>query len=262
MMTSINSDQSFNELLFENRNKEYGAYAIRSGYNETVTRSLGITTLAVSILVCLVFYLSNTKSTSKLDIEAFIEPQISICTIEMPKPEPLPEPKKNTAEAKDPLPPKTDDLNLKVTDDKLDKFVKPVELMNVGAKQIDKGADSSGTDTDILPVSTIPSVDPNKIEYNVSEMPEFNGDIYKFVKKHLRYPEGAKENFTQGIVGLAFVIEKDGSVGDIKVLGGVPDGCTEEAIRVLKMMPRWKPGKNHGELVRVSYTLPIKFSLK
>jgi protein TonB len=260
MITSINSDQSFNELLFENRNKEYGAYAIRRGYNETVTRSLGITTLAVSILVSLVFYLSNNKSSSKLDIEAFIEPQISICTIEIPKPEPLPEPTKNTEEAKDPLPPKTDDLNLKVTDDKLDKFVKPVELMNVGAKQVDNGSDSAAAY--IPPVDIEPSVDPNKVEYSVSEMPEFNGDIYKFVKRHLIYPEAAKENFTQGIVGLAFVIEKDGSVGDIKVLGGVSDGCTEEAIRVLKMMPRWKPGKNHGELVRVSYTLPIKFSLK
>ncbi|MCE3280399.1 MAG: TonB family protein [Bacteroidetes bacterium] len=260
MITSTNSDQSFNELLFENRNKEYGAYAIRSGYNETVTRSLGITTLAVSVLVCLVFYLSNGKSKSKLDIEAFIEPQISICTIEMPKPEPLPEPKYNTEKVKDPLPPKTDNLNLVVTNEKVDKSVKPVELMNVGAKQVDKGSDSSATY--IPPVNTEPPVDPNKVEYNVSEMPEFNGDIYTFIKKNLRYPEAAKENFTQGTVGLAFVIEKDGSVGDVKVLGGVADGCTEEAIRVVKMMPRWKPGKNHGELVRVSYTLPIKFRLK
>jgi periplasmic protein TonB len=259
MITQFNSDKSFNELLFENRNKEYGAFAIRNTQNATITKSLTITLTAVSFFVFTMFYLSKTNSNTKINTEAFFLPDYKI--VEMKMPEPQPEPKiKSDKPMKDPLPPKTDDLNLKVTDDKLDKFVKPVELMNVGAKQVDKGKDSASTDSP--PVYTEPFVDPNKIEYIVGEMPEFNGDLYQFIQQNLKYPQVAKENGTQGTVGLAFVIEKDGSVGDVKVLGRVGDGCTEEAIRVVKMMPKWKPGKNHGELVRVSYNLPIKFRLK
>lgn len=259
MITQLNSEQSFNELLFENRNKEYGAFAIRNSYHETITKSLAITITAVSLFVFTTFYLSNTKSNIKIDTDAFFVPDYKIIEIKIE--EPLPEPKiKSDKAMKDPLPPKTDDLNLKVTNDKLDKFVKPVDLMNVGSKQNDKGSDSTAAYTP--PVSTDPPVDPNKIEYIVGEMPEFNGDLYKFIQQNLKYPQMAVENGTQGTVGLAFVIEKDGSIGDVKVLGRVGDGCTEEAIRVVKMMPKWKPGKNHGELVRVSYNLPIKFRLK
>jgi protein TonB len=86
--------------------------------------------------------------------------------------------------------------------------------------------------------------------------------MYKFLRDNIHYPEIAKENFTEGIVALTFVIEKDGSIGNIEVLNKVGDGCTEEAIRVVKLMPNWKPGMNHGQPVRVQFNLPIRFRLK
>lgn len=259
MTTRFNSEKSFNELIFENRNKEYGAYEIRNTYNETITKSLGITLGGVALLVLLFVYLSKTDVKEKLVIDTNIIPQISEwIEVKIKEPE-----KVETAEVKpkDPLPPKTDNLNLSVTDNKDKQDVKPVDQMNVGAKQNDKGTDSASTEVK-LPPHTDPPKENNNIEKFVSEMPEFNGDIYKFIRENLKYPQIAVENGTQGTVGLAFVIEKDGSIGEISILGRVADGCTEEAIRVVKMMPRWKPGRNHGELVRVSYNLPIKFRLK
>jgi periplasmic protein TonB len=259
MTTRFNSEKSFNELVFENRNKEYGAYEIRNAYNETITKSLGITITGVALLVCLFVYLSKTNVKEKLVIDSNLLPPISQwIEVEIKKPEKV---ETVVPEPKDPLPPKQDNLNLTVTDNKEKQEVRAVELMNVGAKQIDKGADSAVSEVK-LPPNTDPPKENNSIEKFVTEMPEFNGDIYKFIREHLKYPQVAVENGTQGTVGLAFVIEKDGSIGDISILGRVADGCTEEAIRVIKMMPKWKPGRNHGELVRVSYNLPIKFRLK
>ena len=98
----------------------------------------------------------------------------------------------------------------------------------------------------------------------VEEMPEFPGDVealMDFVGKNVKYPEQAKEKEISGRVFIGFVIEKDGSVNEVKVLRGIGGGCDEEAVRVVKSMPKWKPGKQKGEPVRVSYMLPINFKL-
>jgi protein TonB len=92
-------------------------------------------------------------------------------------------------------------------------------------------------------------------------MPEFSG-LFKYLRDNLKYPRVAVENYTSGTVVLQFVVEKDGSIDNIKILNPVRDGCTEEAIRVVKSMPKWMPGKNHGEPVRVLFNLPVKFTIK
>jgi protein TonB len=259
MTTLFNSDKNFNELIFENKNKEYGAYAIRNSHNETITKSLGITLTAVALLVFLFVYLSKTNVKEKLVIDANLLPTISTwIEVKIKEPEKV---AVLTSEPKDPLPPKTDNLNLMVNDKKEEQNVKPVDQMNVGAVQNNKGTDSAKGPEFIEPKKAEPPVD-NTPKPLVTEMPEFIGDMYKFIRDNLRYPEIAKENGTQGIVGLSFVVEKDGSIGEVKILGRVPDGCTEEAVRVVKMMPKWKPGKNHGELVRVIFNIPVKFKLK
>lgn len=96
------------------------------------------------------------------------------------------------------------------------------------------------------------------------EMPEFPGGVealMDFVGKNVKYPEQAKEKEISGRVFIGFVIEKDGSVNKVKVLRGIGGGCDEEAARVVKAMPKWKPGKQKGEPVRVSYMLPVNFKL-
>jgi TonB family protein len=82
-----------------------------------------------------------------------------------------------------------------------------------------------------------------------------------FMMKNLKYPEQAKKNGVQGKVFVTFIVEKDGSLSNVKVMRGVGSGCDEEAVRVVKMMPKWKPGINKGKPVKVQFVLPIKFAL-
>ncbi len=99
----------------------------------------------------------------------------------------------------------------------------------------------------------------------VENMPEFPGGeaaMYKFIGKNIVYPRMAKESGISGRVYVTFVVEKDGSVSDVKILRGIGGGCDEEAVRVIKAMPRWNPGKQRGKPVRVQYRMPIKFTLQ
>ncbi|MEI7896377.1 MAG: M56 family metallopeptidase [bacterium] len=98
----------------------------------------------------------------------------------------------------------------------------------------------------------------------VEEQPTYTGgqDGYvKFLVENIKYPEDAKKKGVTGTVDVSFIIEKDGSVSDVKVLRGIGSGCDQEALRVVKMMPKWNPGKQRGEAVAVQYNLPIKFAL-
>jgi protein TonB len=257
MSTQLITEKSFNELVFENKNKSYGAYSLRRDHGNTVAKSMMITLGAITLLISFILF-NKPEDIKKLSIDANISPLI--CDwheIVLPKPEKPAEP----VQKKEPvLPEKTDAVNFKADDTKQDPDIKPVDLMNVGAKKVDSG--SVNHDPGPIEPVIVGKAVSNKEEIIVTEMPEFQGDLYKFMRDHIRYPEFARTNGTEGTVGLSFVIEKDGSIGDIKVLGRVADGCTEEAIRVVKLMPNWKPGKNHGELVRVRYNLPVKFKLK
>jgi len=98
----------------------------------------------------------------------------------------------------------------------------------------------------------------------VEEMPDFPGGDdarMKFLMKNLKYPKDARENNIEGVVYIEFVVEKDGSLTNIKVKRGIGGGCDEESIRVVKLMPNWKPGKQRGEYVRTQFILPFKFIL-
>ena len=99
----------------------------------------------------------------------------------------------------------------------------------------------------------------------VEEMPEFPGgmgECLKFLMKNAKYPTISQENGVQGKVSVKFVIEKDGSIADPVVVRGVDPYLDKEALRVVKSMPKWKPGKQRGKPVRVSYTVPVIFKLQ
>lgn len=99
----------------------------------------------------------------------------------------------------------------------------------------------------------------------VEDMPEFPGGeaaLFKYLGKSIKYPQMAKEAGIQGVVYVTFIIGPDGSVSNVEVLRGIKGGCDEEAVRVVKNMPKWKPGKQRGKPVTVQYNLPIRFVLK
>ena len=99
----------------------------------------------------------------------------------------------------------------------------------------------------------------------VEQMPEFPGgeaELYHYISKNIRYPQEAKEKGIQGRVFIGFIVEKDGSISNVRNLRGVDSELDAEAIRVIQSLPKWKPGKHKGEFVRVSYQIPIVFKLE
>jgi periplasmic protein TonB len=98
----------------------------------------------------------------------------------------------------------------------------------------------------------------------VEENPSFpDGDEarMRYLAQNIKYPQMARESGIQGIVFVTFVVERDGNITDVRLLRGIGGGCDEEAIRVVKGMPRWTPGKQRGQPVRVQFNLPIRFTL-
>ena len=96
------------------------------------------------------------------------------------------------------------------------------------------------------------------------DMPEFYGGedaLYRFLGKNIQYPKLAKEIGIQGTVYVTFIVEKDGSISNASLIRGIGGGCDEEAMRVVRLMPKWKAGKQRGVPVRVQFNLPIKFIL-
>jgi protein TonB len=99
----------------------------------------------------------------------------------------------------------------------------------------------------------------------VESMPEYPGGmgaLMKYLAENIKYPPLAKESGIQGRVFINFVVEPNGAISNVKVLRGIGGGCDEEAVRVVSKMPNWKPGKQRGKAVRVSYNLPVKFTLQ
>lgn len=99
----------------------------------------------------------------------------------------------------------------------------------------------------------------------VEEMPTFPGGdqaLLEYMAKNTKYPPLARENGLSGIVVVTFVVDERGNINNVQVLRGIGGGCDEEAIRVVKSMPAWKPGKQRGMPVRVQYNLPFRFTLR
>ncbi|MBN2766441.1 MAG: energy transducer TonB [Paludibacteraceae bacterium] len=103
--------------------------------------------------------------------------------------------------------------------------------------------------------------DPEVVFITAEENPEFKGDVFTYLSKSLKYPIIPQENGVQGKVICQFVVNRDGSITDIEVVRGVDKYLDAEAVRVIKTMPAWKPGKMNGKPVRVKFTLPVVFRL-
>lgn len=119
----------------------------------------------------------------------------------------------------------------------------------------------------VLPISfkiVTPPIDTT-IYTTVEKMPTFPGGefkMYEFLAMNIRYPQRAREDGYSGTVYVRFIVEPDGTITNIEVAKGVGGGCSEEAVRVVKLMPKWIPGEAFGKKVRVTYTLPINFRLQ
>jgi TonB family protein len=158
--------------------------------------------------------------------------------------------------------------------DKLNELI--IKTSNDPNLKIEKNGDDllNGNDNtlEVPPPPPPPPIDDSKIPEEkqeiyqvVEEMPQFpggDGAMLKFIAEHIVYPESAKENGIEGKVYAQFVVQSTGKISDINVLRGIDPSLDAEAVRVIKLFPLWKPGKQNGKPVNVSFTVPIKFELE
>lgn len=249
------------DIVFEGRNKAYGAYALRKENSKTNLKALAFGAI-IFILAVSAPMIYDLIPSSKADDDMTLDQKI--VTIKLPPKEEKP---KENLPPPPPPPPKVDQV----------KFVKPVvakseeiveeppKITEIKEKKL--GAETIKGDPDapltVAPVGNGPVnqvVEEDNKVYNTAGIevkPDFPGGLekfYKFVGNEFRVPE---EEGLKGRIYVTFVVEKDGSLTDIKVLRDIGYGTGAEAIRVLKKCPKWTPGEQNGKKVRVLYSLPI-----
>lgn len=154
-----------------------------------------------------------------------------------------------------PPPPEEQSTIIEIVED--DKIIENELVINVEADQHTQVQA-------FVPVLVEQEAEEAEIFTVVEDAPAYPGGEearMKYLRDNIKYPQMAKESGIQGTVYVTFVVERDGNVTDVKVLRGIGGGCDEEAVRVVKLMPRWNPGKQRGKAVRVQFNVPIKFTL-
>ncbi|MBB2144453.1 TonB family protein [Pedobacter sp. LMG 31464] len=261
-------------LVFSNRNKNYGAYELRSQSSSILTKSLFI---AASIFVMLfvgpVIYGKLHKEVVvkvEYDHPVTMADPIHQMKKEEPKKE---EPVKKAEPIKQQVEAKSVSISVKVVSDPVDDTPPPTTAQvqtSLVSSTPQEGAEGKGNaepspNTGGSGVGTAKEgKDDTEIYIGVENYPEFPGGMAawsKFIQKNLRYPDMAQDAGVQGKVFLSFVVEKDGSITDVKVIKGIGYGCDDEAIRVIKKSPKWVAGKQNNQTVRVRYNMPIGYML-
>jgi periplasmic protein TonB len=245
----------FDEIIFENRNKTYGAYNLRKQYNSVTSISL-LSAVAFSVILVL----SLSFSTEKGSASPGETPGIIVMTNAVSPTLVAPPPVKPPAE----LAKSIANLRPEVTDD-----TSEVTAILPSTEEI-LGKLQNGNVSDTMPVGITVDNDPvippeTKPFVVVEESPEFPGGIpalMKYVSANIVYPEEARNNNVQGRVILKFVVNSDGSVDRIEILSGIDQLLNDEAIRVVKTLPRFKPGRQAGVAVPVWFTLPVLFKIE
>lgn len=249
------------DIVFENRNKDYGAYVLRTLYSKNVVMGVVLTL----VILALVFYSPEIMALFKSEEVVEKAPPRKLVYTELSAPPPIDKPK--------PPPPQVQLPKLQ----KVIKFVPPKvvkeevveEIPTIEEiKQNEVAAVEIEGPTEIVFEEPVQEVvveeDENKIFTVVEQQPEFEGGyaaMMQFIKKNLKYPASARRMGVDGTVYVSFVVSKDGSISEVKTIRGISADCDKEAMRVVSMMPPWRPGKQNGKPVFVRFVLPIKFKL-
>jgi protein TonB len=246
----------FDDIVFEMRNKEYGAYKIRKKYNRNVMIAL----LIGSIIIATAIITPYLKASADVNRAKRAERQVEI------KMENLDQPQENV-EPPPPPPP--------VETVKQMAYVAPVVVDSIKPEDVKQlmTADQAQVEVKNEDVQVQEQVQeevkeeeaPQEVFVVVEEMPTFPGGekaLFEFIYANIAYPEIAKENNIQGRVILRFCVTYKGGVDQVSILKPVDPSLDNEAIRVIKMLPPWKPGKQGGKPVNVWYSVPVVFQLK
>jgi|GEM_PF-106559 len=259
------------DILFEKRNKDYGAYDLRKFYNRRLVKSIGLTVGAFSILSAFTFLPNHKTTLDKTQVETEWA-HISEPKPEPEKPEPEPLPKEPIKEVKTSEVKLTEKINTVKKTDSSDLINEIKDNVRIGSvNHIDPGTPAiavvvpAGTPTG-GPVSTgtgteIPKTDVTIPVSDPEVMPSYPGGIEalrRFLAKHLTNPEDLEQGQSVN-VKIRFVVNYDGKLQSFVTAQDGGEAFNKEVVRVLKKMPQWVPGKTNGQNVAVYYTIPVKF---
>ena len=275
-------DPKWVEMVFAGKNKEYGAYQLRKGTSGRNIKSLLILVIAAALVGGFLAWKVIEQKQAE-EQQAYMEAmELAKLQEQAKKEKKKPEPIKPKVEQKKEIPVARETQKFTAPVIKKDELVKEENQV----KQMDQLDDKVAVGTenkegvkdrtveavrnDIAVAAPPPPPAPkpevaNKVFDVVEEMPSFpggQGALMAFLSSNIKYPVVAQENGVQGRVIVGFVVEKDGSISDVKVMRSVDPSLDREAQRVVKAMPKWKPGKQNGSAVRVKYTVPVVFRLQ
>ena len=275
------TSREWSDIVFEGRNKAYGAYVLRTdskprhmkAFIYTVVGLIVIGIGAYSYLSVQAYIAEQAAITDQASQElvAFVdqaeeEPEEEVQEkVEMPEPEALPEEILNTVKVTELLIAKDEEVK-KEDEIKTADELKKTETA-FGSTDFDQGTDDRNVvreyKNEVIVEEKKP--EPEKVFTAVEQMPQFPGGdaaLMKYLSNNINYPQVAMENGVQGRVIVQFVVTKNGTVGEVKVIRSVDRDLDKEAVRLCKSLPKFIPGKMNGQAVNVWYTLPITFKLQ
>ncbi len=258
------------DMVFENRNKTYGAYALRSDYNQRISRALIVST-SVVFLLCFGKLLSDKMKYNAVKVEEgetilkFVEPPIIDPT---PKPKILPPVVQQSAQGVSTI--ENPEMMVTADNNTQDTASETEQLQNYESgltTNITGNAigvtDGHGTEA-VFAEAAHEAIVETTIHTTVEEMPEYPGGeqaMMKFLIDNTEYPRMERDNDMNGKVLLRFVVNEDGSISQVTSLRETTKGFANEAKRVVALMPKFKPGRQQGRAVKVQFILPMQFTL-
>lgn len=270
-------DSRWVDLVFEGRNQAYGAYRLRKNTSKRNVLAIIIMLIAAAIIAVLIgvnAYIEANKEKVAVttDVELSKLAEKKEAKVEKKAPVKMDEPKEVIEKVKS---------SVKFTAPviKKDEDVTPADELKsqedlaanktaIGSFDVKGNDDAEG---EVLKAKQeIAQPEPKQEEEQkvfdvVEQMPQFPGGpsaLFEYLSKNIKYPVVAEENGVQGRVIVTFVVERDGSITDVKVVKSVDPSLDKEARRVVSGMPHWIPGKQNGSAVRVKYTVPVTFKLQ
>ncbi|AWM35492.1 energy transducer TonB [Hymenobacter nivis] len=266
---------SLDDIVFEGRNKSYGAYVLRQLYQRNVTRSLIIATALLVLLVSfplIAQYIKDRQPKEEVKKNLTENVLMDAPPLDDTKPPPPPPP----PEAPPPPPPKLTTIKFTPPVIKKDNEVKQEDVPDqedLKDKTVATVTVKGNTDTqDLSELSgdgdkVVAEVVDTKVYQYVEQMPQLpggggNAAIVVAIQKSVKYPRMAQNNGVEGRIFVSFTVNAEGNVSDVKVVKGLGSGLDEETIRAVKTLPKFIPGKQNGRAVSVSFTVPITFKIQ
>ena len=263
-------------IVFSKRNKNYGAFVLRSQSSQNLFKSFLIVAPIFTLFFIAPLIYSQFKS------ETVVEPKTVMVTRDVDVIHDLRKEEPKKEEPKKELPKPTPVIeqaktvkmtsNIVVTEKAVtDEPIKTADLENAVVGSVTQsGKEATGNGSAVVPTNGVVGGTGEAVDNSVysasgvEKYPEFPGGMAawaKFIQKNLKYPYMAQETGIQGKVFLSFVVEKDGSITDVAIVKGIGGGCDEEALRVIKKSPKWNAGEQNDTKVRVRYNMPINYTL-